>query len=142
MILADAHNATSGVVDAFIWVLVYGSIAAIIYGVVKGLKSARSTESISSEKETSIQTISQSKKRRITKKLSKLEPPRCPPLPGQGVVIAGRLRVRSNSRIWGDSSVREGVKIGTPVVVGLGSVVLKDILDIQVHVGNQSRLLK
>jgi hypothetical protein len=83
--LADAYNVTSGMIDAFVWVLVYGSIAAIIYGVVKGVKSARSTESLSSEKETSTRTVSQSKRKRITKKLSKLEPPRWPPLPGQEV---------------------------------------------------------
>ena len=83
--LADAYNVTSGMIDFFVWVLVYGSIGAIIYGVVKGIKSARSTESLSSEKESLTQTVSQSKKKRITKKLSKLEPPRWPPLPGQEV---------------------------------------------------------
>ena len=86
--LADAYNVTSGMIDAFVWVLVYGSIAAIIYGVVKGVKSAKNTGPPSLNMEISGQTVSRSKKRRITKLLSGLEPPRRPPLDGQ-VVLSG-----------------------------------------------------
>ena len=41
MIVADAYNITSGLIDAIVWLLVYGSIAAIIFKIVKTFRKSK-----------------------------------------------------------------------------------------------------
>ena len=41
MIVADAYNVTSGLIDAVVWLLVYGLIAAIIFKIVKTFRKSK-----------------------------------------------------------------------------------------------------
>ncbi len=58
-----------------------------------------------------------------------------------GVNIAGGVKIGKSSYIGTNASIREGVKIGEGVLVGMGSVVLNDIPDGRVVVGNPARFL-
>lgn len=59
-----------------------------------------------------------------------------------GAVLAGNVSVGENSFIGANSVVRQGVKIGNGVTVGAGSVVIKDIPDNEIWVGNPAKKLK
>ncbi|MEO5328826.1 MAG: hypothetical protein H7829_11355 [Magnetococcus sp. THC-1_WYH] len=54
----------------------------------------------------------------------------------QSVTIAGSVSVGTNSSVWGNASVRDGVAIGRNSMVGMGSVVLCNIPDYELWVGN------
>jgi len=59
-----------------------------------------------------------------------------------GTVLAGNVAVGENSFVGANSVVKQGVKIGRGVTVGAGSVVIKDIPDNEVWVGNPAKKLK
>lgn len=59
-----------------------------------------------------------------------------------GTVLAGNVAVGKNSFIGANSVVKQGVKIGIGVTVGAGSVVIKDIPDNEIWVGNPAKKLK
>lgn len=59
-----------------------------------------------------------------------------------GTVLAGNVAVGENSFIGANSVVKQGVKIGNGVTVGAGSVVIKDIPDNEIWVGNPAKKLK
>ena len=56
-----------------------------------------------------------------------------------GAVLAGNVCVGEGSFIGANSVIREGVKIGKNVVIGAGSVILADVSDDQVVVGNPAK---
>lgn len=59
-----------------------------------------------------------------------------------GTVLAGNVTVGENSFIGANSVVKQGIKIGNGVTVGAGSVVIKDIPDNEIWVGNPAKKLK
>ena len=59
----------------------------------------------------------------------------------QGCIIAGSVKIGSQSKIWGNSSIRDGLSIGKNCVIGLGAVVVKNIPDDQLWVGNPARFI-
>jgi UDP-3-O-[3-hydroxymyristoyl] glucosamine N-acyltransferase len=54
----------------------------------------------------------------------------------QSVTIAGSVSIGTNSSVWGNASVREGLVIGRNSMVGMGAVVLSNIPDCELWVGN------
>ena len=58
---------------------------------------------------------------------------------GQSVTIAGSVSIGRGCRIWGAAAIREGTRIGDYAVVGMGSVVLRDISDHETWFGNPAR---
>jgi UDP-3-O-[3-hydroxymyristoyl] glucosamine N-acyltransferase LpxD len=62
-------------------------------------------------------------------------------LVAQSVVIAGSVTVGRNTKLWGNCSIREGIRIVDDVIVGMGSVVVSDLIDAGVYVGNPARKL-
>lgn len=58
-----------------------------------------------------------------------------------GTVLAGNVMVGENSFIGANSVVKQGIKIGKDVTVGAGSVVIKDIPDNEIWVGNPAKKL-
>lgn len=59
-----------------------------------------------------------------------------------GVRFGGGVRVRRGAYLGSGSLIREQVKVGSWSQVGMGSVVLQDIPDRQVWVGNPARKLR
>lgn len=59
-----------------------------------------------------------------------------------GTVLAGNVSVGENSFIGANSVLKQGVKIGNGVTVGAGSVVIKDIPDDEIWIGNPAKKLK
>ena len=59
-----------------------------------------------------------------------------------GAVLAGNVTVGENSFIGANTVVKQGVKIGNGVTIGAGSVVIKDIPDNEIWVGNPAKKLK
>lgn len=59
-----------------------------------------------------------------------------------GTVLAGNVTIGENSFIGANSVVKQGIKIGNGVTVGAGSVVIKDIPDNEIWVGNPAKKLK
>ena len=59
----------------------------------------------------------------------------------QSVVIAGSVIIGRNTQIWGNCSIREGIRIVDDVIVGMGSVVVSDLIDAGIYVGNPARKL-
>jgi len=57
-------------------------------------------------------------------------------------MIAGSATIGKNSWIAPSSSVRNGIKIGDNVTVGMGSVVTKNVDDHQIVAGNPAMLMK
>ncbi len=57
-------------------------------------------------------------------------------------VVGGSTKIEKNSWIAPSVTLRDSIKIGNNVTVGLGAVVLKSIPDDQVWVGNPAALLK
>jgi len=60
----------------------------------------------------------------------------------QAVTIAGSVTIGDQSIIWGNASIREGVNIGSGSVVGLGSVVVKNIPNNEIWVGNPAKKMR
>jgi sugar O-acyltransferase (sialic acid O-acetyltransferase NeuD family) len=58
-----------------------------------------------------------------------------------GVVLAGNVVVGERTFIGANSVVKQGVKIGKDVVVGAGTVIINDIPDEVIVVGNPGRIL-
>jgi sugar O-acyltransferase (sialic acid O-acetyltransferase NeuD family) len=59
-----------------------------------------------------------------------------------GATLAGNVSVGERSFIGANAVVKEGIKIGKDVIVGAGSVVINDIPDGQVFVGNPAQPIK
>ena len=59
-----------------------------------------------------------------------------------GTILAGNVTIGENSFIGANSVVKQGIKIGNGVTVGAGSVVIKDIPDNEIWVGNPAKKLK
>lgn len=60
----------------------------------------------------------------------------------QAVTIAGSVKIGNQSKIWGNSSIRDGVIIGKNCVIGLGAIVVKNVPDKELWVGNPARFMK
>ncbi len=59
-----------------------------------------------------------------------------------GAVLAGNVTVGENSFIGANAIIKHGVTIGKNVTIGAGSVVIRDIEDNRVVVGNPSKVIK
>jgi sugar O-acyltransferase (sialic acid O-acetyltransferase NeuD family) len=59
-----------------------------------------------------------------------------------GACLAGGVEAGAASYIGGNASVRGGVRIGPRCLIGLGSVVLADVPDDTIVVGNPARVLR
>lgn len=59
-----------------------------------------------------------------------------------GAVLAGNVSVGKNSFVGANSVVKQGITIGNDVIVGAGSVVVHDIPDNEIWVGNPAKKLK
>ena len=58
------------------------------------------------------------------------------------VSLAGGVKIGEGSQIGIGAKIIQGVKIGKWVIVGAGSVILNDILDYQIVVGNPGKFIK
>jgi UDP-3-O-[3-hydroxymyristoyl] glucosamine N-acyltransferase len=58
----------------------------------------------------------------------------------QSVTIAGSVKVKDGAIIWGSASIRDGLVIGENSIVGMGSVVVKDVPDNVIVYGNPARI--
>ncbi|MHC4118116.1 MAG: acyltransferase [Planctomycetota bacterium] len=54
----------------------------------------------------------------------------------------GKVRIGANSVVGAFSIVRSGVSVGSNVTTGIGSIVLKDVPDDRVAIGNPARIVK
>jgi len=61
---------------------------------------------------------------------------------GPGTVLCGNVMVGENSWVGANSTVRQNIKIGKNCIIGAGSVVVKDVPDNSVYVGNPAKLLR
>lgn len=59
-----------------------------------------------------------------------------------GAVLAGNVIVGERSFIGANATVIQGIKIGKDVVIGAGSVVINDVPDFAVVVGNPGKIIK
>jgi UDP-3-O-[3-hydroxymyristoyl] glucosamine N-acyltransferase len=59
-----------------------------------------------------------------------------------GAIISRQVFIGNNCLISPNASVRDSIKIGNHVTVGIGAVVVKDLKDSGVYIGNPARLLK
>lgn len=59
-----------------------------------------------------------------------------------GAVLAGNVYVGKRSFVGANAVVKQGVRIGDDVVIGAGSVILKDIPDGSIFVGNPAHVIK
>lgn len=59
-----------------------------------------------------------------------------------GAVLAGNVKVGRNSFIGANSVVKQGIIIGKNVTLGAGSVVIRDIPDNEIWVGNPAKKTK
>jgi serine acetyltransferase len=57
-----------------------------------------------------------------------------------GVALGGSVRVRPRAYLGMNASVRESLTIGTDAVVGMGSVVLRDVPDEETWFGTPARV--
>jgi UDP-3-O-[3-hydroxymyristoyl] glucosamine N-acyltransferase len=57
----------------------------------------------------------------------------------QAVTIAGSVKIGEGSIIWGNASVRDGLVIGSKSVIGMGSVVVKNVPNNVVVIGNPAK---
>lgn len=58
---------------------------------------------------------------------------------GQSVTVAGSVSIKQGAIIWGNASIRDGLSVGRKSIVGMGSVVLRDIGDDVTAIGNPAR---
>lgn len=61
---------------------------------------------------------------------------------GPGAVLAGNVTIDECSFIGANSTIKQGVVIGKNVIIGSGSVVLNNVPDNSVFVGNPAKFLK
>ena len=59
-----------------------------------------------------------------------------------GVVITGNVEIGEGTHVGAGASVIPGVKIGNWVTIGAGTVILQDIPDFAVVVGNPGKIIK
>ena len=59
-----------------------------------------------------------------------------------GAVLAGNVTVGENTFIGANAVIKQGLKIGKNVTIGAGSVVIRDIEDNRVVVGNPAKVIK
>jgi len=59
-----------------------------------------------------------------------------------GNIVCGSVTIGKNCFIGANSTIRQHLKIGDNVVIGMGSVVIEDVPDGQVWVGNPAKFLK
>jgi len=58
-----------------------------------------------------------------------------------GAILCGNVRVGAKSFVGANSVIREGISIGNNVMIGAGTVVVKDIPDNTTVIGNPQRIL-
>lgn len=58
-----------------------------------------------------------------------------------GAVLAGNVSVGRRTFVGANSVIKQGVKIGDDVIIGAGAVVINDILDHAIVVGNPAKQL-
>lgn len=56
-----------------------------------------------------------------------------------GAVLCGNVKVGAHSFIGANSTIKQGISIGKNVIVGAGSVVINDIPDYEIWVGNPAK---
>jgi acetyltransferase EpsM len=56
--------------------------------------------------------------------------------------LAGSVIVEEGSQIGINATIRQGIKIGKWVTIGAGAVIVKDVPDYAVVVGNPGRIIK
>ena len=56
--------------------------------------------------------------------------------------LAGNVIVKEGAQVGINSSVRQGIKIGKWAVIGAGAVIVKDVPDYAVVVGNPGKIIK
>lgn len=59
-----------------------------------------------------------------------------------GAVLCGEVNIGSNSHIGANSTIKQRIKIGENSIIGMGAVVLKNIPDHSVAVGNPAKIDK
>ena len=59
-----------------------------------------------------------------------------------GAVLAGNVTVGENTFVGANAIIKQGITIGKNVTIGAGSVVIRDIEDNRVVVGNPSKVIK
>ena len=59
-----------------------------------------------------------------------------------GAVLAGNVSIGEGSFVGANSTIKQGVEIGNNVTIGAGSVVINNIADSGVYVGNPVRKIK
>lgn len=59
-----------------------------------------------------------------------------------GAVLAGNVTVGENTFIGANAVIKQGITIGKNVTIGAGSVVIRDIEDNRVVVGNPAKVIK
>lgn len=59
-----------------------------------------------------------------------------------GAVLAGNVKVGERSFIGANATVKQGIVIGNDVIVGAGSVILNDMPNNSVVVGNPGKIIK
>jgi len=57
-------------------------------------------------------------------------------------VVGGNVTLGKGSHVGTNATIRENIKIGDFAIIGSGSVVLKDIPDNSIYVGNPAKLLR
>lgn len=61
---------------------------------------------------------------------------------GQSVTVAGSVTIGENTSIWGNAALRDGIVIGKDSVIGMGAVVIADVPDGELWVGNPAEFKK
>jgi sugar O-acyltransferase (sialic acid O-acetyltransferase NeuD family) len=59
-----------------------------------------------------------------------------------GAVLAGNVIIGERSFIGANATVIQGIKIGNDVIIGAGSVIINDVPDFAVVVGNPGKIIK